>query len=349
MRNRSLILFTAVLVIVLVGAAGVYAYDRSAKGTIAEGVTIAGVDVGGMDAAAARAALERDYVSQLRKPITLTEGTRSFTLEASETKAAANVAMLVDQALAQGRDDSILTRSWRRLTGSQLEVDLAPSTVYDHDAAKRLVERIREAVDTEAKDASVEFSASGMTSKPGHDGIKVSAATLSSQLERAIVDPRTPRTLAVPVSRTAPQVTTAEAAEKYRTAVIVDRTNFKLTLYKNLEKVKTYGIAVGAVGLETPAGLYHIQNKAINPAWTKPHSDWVKPSERGDVVPGGIPANPLKARWMGIFDGAGIHGIDPSLYGSIGRAASHGCVRMRIPDVIELYSRVSVGTPIYIG
>jgi len=67
----------------------------------------------------------------------------------------------------------------------------------------------------------------------------------------------------------------------------------------------------------------------------------------GQVVPGGTPQNPLKARWMGIFAGAGIHGTDQT--GSLGSAASHGCVRMAIPDVIELYDQVSVKTPIYIG
>jgi lipoprotein-anchoring transpeptidase ErfK/SrfK len=66
------------------------------------------------------------------------------------------------------------------------------------------------------------------------------------------------------------------------------------------------------------------------------------------VIPPG-PADPIKARWLGIFDGAGIHGIDPSEYGSIGTAGSHGCVRMRIPDVIELYPQVPVGTPVYIA
>ena len=50
---------------------------------------------------------------------------------------------------------------------------------------------------------------------------------------------------------------------------------------------------------------------------------------------------------MGIFDGAGIHGTDETY--SLGTAASHGCVRMAIPDVIDLYDRVEVGTPIYIG
>ena len=50
---------------------------------------------------------------------------------------------------------------------------------------------------------------------------------------------------------------------------------------------------------------------------------------------------------MGIYAGAGIHGTDAA--GSIGTAASHGCIRMRIPEVIELYDQVPVGAPIYIA
>ena len=50
---------------------------------------------------------------------------------------------------------------------------------------------------------------------------------------------------------------------------------------------------------------------------------------------------------MGFFDGAGIHGTDAD--NSLGSAASHGCVRMAIPDVIELFDRVDVGTPIHVS
>ena len=50
---------------------------------------------------------------------------------------------------------------------------------------------------------------------------------------------------------------------------------------------------------------------------------------------------------MGLWDGAGIHGTEE--ISSLGSAASHGCVRMAIPDVIDLYDRVQVGTPVYIG
>ena len=239
MRNRSLILLTAMIVIVFVGVAGVYAFDRTGRGTIAEGVKIAGVDVGGLDADQARAELERGYVAQLRKPITITEGQLSFTLDATQTKAAANMSTLIDSALAQGRGDSIVTRTWRRIARRHLDVDLAPSTVYDESAASRLIDEVRSAVDSPAQDASVRFSPTGVTSEPARDGLEVRTDALREQLVNAIVDPRAPRAFTVPVKRTAPAVTTADVKRTYKTALIVNRENFTLTLYKNLEKVKT--------------------------------------------------------------------------------------------------------------
>ncbi len=67
----------------------------------------------------------------------------------------------------------------------------------------------------------------------------------------------------------------------------------------------------------------------------------------GTIVKGTDPKNPIKARWMGIYDGAGIHGTDADE--SIGSRASHGCIRMRIPEVIELYDQVPVNAPVFIS
>ena len=99
------------------------------------------------------------------------------------------------------------------------------------------------------------------------------------------------------------------------------------------------------MGLETPAGLYAIQNKAVDPVWNVPNSDWAG-DLAGKAIPPG-PENPLKARWMGIYAGAGIHGTDA--LDSLGSAASHGCVRMAVPDVIDLYDQTPVGAPVYIA
>jgi lipoprotein-anchoring transpeptidase ErfK/SrfK len=100
-----------------------------------------------------------------------------------------------------------------------------------------------------------------------------------------------------------------------------------------------------AAGLETPAGLYAINDKQVDPSWHVPTSPWAG-DLAGRIIPPG-PQDPIKARWLGFWDGAGIHGTED--VGSIGSAASHGCIRMTIPDVEALYPLVPLHTPIYVG
>ena len=167
---------------------------------------------------------------------------------------------------------------------------------------------------------------------------------LRNDVVKALEDPAQ-RTVKADVEKVKPEVTTSEVADKYPTYLVVDRSNFTLSLYDHLKLEKQYTVAIGAVGFDTPTGLYHIQDKQVDPVWNVPDSDWAG-SLAGQTIPPG-PENPLKARWMGIYDGAGIHGTSDTA--SLGSAASHGCVRMSVPDVIDLYDRVDVGTPIYIG
>ena len=79
-------------------------------------------------------------------------------------------------------------------------------------------------------------------------------------------------------------------------------------------------------GLETPAGLYHVQDKEVNPVLARAQQRMGGLACRADDSAG--TADPIKARWMGIFNGAGIHGTDE--LSSLGSAASHGCIRMAI-------------------
>jgi lipoprotein-anchoring transpeptidase ErfK/SrfK len=141
------------------------------------------------------------------------------------------------------------------------------------------------------------------------------------------------------------KVTRKDLSKKYGTIIIVDRSRFKLRLYKKLKLSKTYGVAVGQIGLETPSGLYAINDKQVNPTWNVPKSAWAGKLAGKSIPPG--PGNPLVARWLGIYNGVGIHGTDSP--GSIGTAASHGCIRMVPKQVIDLYDRVPMGTPVYIA
>ena len=94
-----------------------YAYDSSRSDTIAKGVQVGGVDVGGLSAAAARAKLRTQLVSQLQKPLVLVAGEKEFPLSAREAKIQADVDKMVADAVKRGREGSIVTRTWRGITG----------------------------------------------------------------------------------------------------------------------------------------------------------------------------------------------------------------------------------------
>jgi lipoprotein-anchoring transpeptidase ErfK/SrfK len=117
-----------------------------------------------------------------------------------------------------------------------------------------------------------------------------------------------------------------------------------LTVYKDGRKVKTYRVAIGQAEYPTPTGTYRIITKQKNPTWNPPDSPWAE--GLGAIPPG--PGNPLGTRWIGTSAPAiGIHGTYADY--SIGSAASHGCLRMHIPDVEELYEKVNVGMPVVIS
>jgi lipoprotein-anchoring transpeptidase ErfK/SrfK len=103
-------------------------------------------------------------------------------------------------------------------------------------------------------------------------------------------------------------------------------------------------VAIGQAEYPTPTGTYKIVTKQKNPTWNPPDSPWAE--GLGQIPPG--PGNPLGTRWIGTSAPAiGIHGTYADY--SIGTAASHGCLRMHIPDVEELYEDVAVGMPVEIN
>jgi lipoprotein-anchoring transpeptidase ErfK/SrfK len=344
MGRKTQITLVAVVLLAIVAALGVYAWDSTRSDRIAEGVTIAGVDVGGLTGDEARAQIESNVVEPLNKPVVVKHGDDAFILNKHESDVSADTERMVDEALAASREGNFVSRTWRSLTGGEVDARIQPEIKYDKDAVDHFVAHIEGNIDQDPVDASVRPSGGVLKPVASQHGIKVDDGKLKRQVETALHDPAR-RTVKAEVEKVKPDVTTSEVADKYPTYIVVDRSNFTLTLYKNLKEEKQYTVAIGAQGFDTPTGLYHIQNKQVDPVWNVPDSDWAG-SLAGQTIPPG-PDNPLKARWMGIYDGAGIHGTSDT--GSLGSAASHGCVRMDVPDVIDLYDRVDVGTPIYIG
>ena len=216
---------------------------------------------------------------------------------------------------------------------------------YSKSAISRFVRHVAEEVNREPVDASVEPSSASLNVVSGEAGLKLRDNQLTEDLEDAVLDASAPRTVVAHVRKTKPEVTTEDIASKYPSYLTLDRSTFTLRLWQDLKNTRTYTVAVGQEGLETPEGLYDIEYKEENPTWHVPESAWAGDLAGQSIPPG--PSNPIKARWMAIYEGAGIHGTEETY--SLGSAASHGCIRMAIPDVEELYDLVEVGTPIYIG
>jgi lipoprotein-anchoring transpeptidase ErfK/SrfK len=346
-RTRSFFIVATFVVLLVAAAGGVYAYDSSREHQITRGITVGGVEVGGLKEGAARARLRSAVLEPLNKPVVARYHGKSFTLTPAQARVGVDIDGSISEAIKRSRSGSILARTSRNLRGKAINEDIDLDIAYNRRAISRLVKRITAKIDRPARDAKLDLESGNVNPTPSATGLVVRATKLRNQLRRSLLSVEGSREVKVRTKMVEPKVTSKELAERYPAIVVVSRGSFKLSLYRHLKFAKSYGIAVGQVGLETPAGLYHVQNKAINPAWTMPNSDWVAPKDRGKVIPGGTAANPLKARWLGIYAGAGIHGTDAG--GSIGTAASHGCIRMRIPDVIELYDEVPVNAPVYIA
>jgi lipoprotein-anchoring transpeptidase ErfK/SrfK len=209
----------------------------------------------------------------------------------------------------------------------------------------RFVKSVGGHIDEDPVDATISIGSGGVQKVDSKDGRELDTEALKNDVAGELVEPTADHRIDAPVEHIEAKVSTAELAKKYPSVIIINRGGFQLTLYKNLRVAKTYRIAVGRQGLETPAGQYNIQDKQVNPSWHVPNSAWAG-DLAGQVIPPG-PADPIKARWMGIAGGAGIHGTDD--VGSLGSAASHGCIRMAIPDVINLFDQVEVGDPVFIS
>ncbi len=126
----------------------------------------------------------------------------------------------------------------------------------------------------------------------------------------------------------------AEERRQAQMRIVVSIPDRKLILFDGDRITKIYDVAVGKPSTPTPEGEFRIVNRIPNPTYYGP-----------GVVMGPGKNNPLGTRWMGLSAlGYGIHGTNAP--GSIGKAASHGCIRMRQQDLEELFELVNVGVTV---
>jgi lipoprotein-anchoring transpeptidase ErfK/SrfK len=228
--------------------------------------------------------------------------------------------------------------------GAGVEVPLA--VTLSQRAVRRFAGRVDRRLRRAARDSRIVITLRRVRITHSRTGRDIDGVALASQVGEALVDPRVPRVFKPALRKVKPKLTADRARRLAGTVITIDQSSFTLRLFKSLRLRKSYKVAVGQPAYPTPNGRYAIQSKQVNPVWSVPNSPWAG-ELAGTTVGGGSAANPLKARWMGIANGVGIHGTGQDY--SIGTRASHGCIRMHVSDVIALYRRVPVGTPVLIG
>jgi lipoprotein-anchoring transpeptidase ErfK/SrfK len=287
--------------------------------TAAAGVDVAGLPVGGFGWADSRNAVRAAIVEPLRFEL----GEREWTVSGAKFAFAADLDYTTSEALRAG-------------TGSTVPVAVA----YDRNLVRRYVRALDKRLSRAPRDAQLARLTSKL--KPiiarEVEGRKLDRRATMQAIEHALRS--AVRAPVRPVFRvTKPKVT----KRGFGPVIVIRRESKGLYLFERGKLVRVIGIATGQPQYPTPLGTFSIVDMQLHPWWYPPDSEWARGLK--PVPPG--PGNPLGTRWMGLSAwGVGMHGTPDSA--SIGYSASHGCIRMRIPDAEWLFQRVRIGTPVVI-
>jgi L,D-transpeptidase catalytic domain/Putative peptidoglycan binding domain len=298
--------------------------------TLPAGSTIAHVDVSGLSQADAKAKVQATLAPVYERPLTVRVGTTDEPVSTAD--------------LGYSVDYDGMVRSAFQLAAHHKAVHVRLTKSISSSKLTSAVDKLDKPFHKAPRDARVKLGITKIVRVHGRYGRGLDTYALRKALVAELRRPTPARIVAASLKRLSPKVTVKALARLYSTYISVDRNSFKLRLFKRLRLAKTYPIAVGMAGLATPPGLRHVLDKQVNPAWHVPNSSWAG-SLAGQTIPPG-PSDPLKARLLDLGDGIGIHGTAEDW--SIGTRASHGCIRMHVSDVIDLYNRVPVGTPVLI-
>jgi hypothetical protein len=321
------------------GAYGAYRYDAATSDRLLPGVKIGGLDVGEMSRAEAIAAVSREAESRLERHIQIAANDRTWAVSGKTLGTTPIIEPVVDRALAANAGYSwperVFRRTFNRSVAYSVDLRFRPDAgrvrTYLAGLAAEIAEEPTNAqVDYENGEVVLRRPAAGWT-LPVKEALRAVRRALAGGSE----------TVQLPVQRIEPEVTREDLGH----TIVVDLSDLELTLYDGLKIDRTYDVAAGSPSYPTPPGEWEIIDKVENPTWTNPAPDgWGKDLPL-QIGPG--PTNPLGTRALYLNSpGIRIHGTSASY--SIGSYASHGCVRMLMEDVEELFEIVPIGTAVHI-
>jgi lipoprotein-anchoring transpeptidase ErfK/SrfK len=308
----------AISVFVIAALAPVLGGDAAPPVLIPQGVTLAGVPVGGLSAEQAQTAMRPAFA----KPVRLVYGDTRWRLVPTRFGAKVTISRGVAAAL-------------RAPAGAAVE--LVPT--LDQQEVRRFVRALDKRISYPSKDAEL-TGLRGLVPQFSKEqvGVQVLRQLTAQRITRALQSPQITR-IRVAVKKVLPARTVAN----FGPVIVIRRGANELRYYIGARLVRTFGVATGQAVYPTPTGTFSVVDMQLNPWWRPPDSPWAKGL---DPIPPG-PGNPLGTRWMGLSaPGVGIHGTPDDA--SIGYSASHGCIRMHIPDAEWLFYHVKLGTPVVI-
>jgi lipoprotein-anchoring transpeptidase ErfK/SrfK len=311
--KRALLSFVLVLF-----AAVAVAPSAGPPRAIDRGVRIAGINVAGLDAGQARQQLSARFGA----PLPFRFGKRRWSVATSRL------------GLTVGVDEAV-SRALEADSGDDVEVPVVVDKKKVHRYVAALDERFGIPVQNAELVGLVDNRPSITESKWGR---AVRRGTMTAAIMRMLKTRIRPR-IPVVMKPLKPTLTRAN----FGPVIVIHRGSNHLDLFNASRPWRSFRVATGQAQYPTPTGLWHIVDMQRNPWWRPPDSDWARGLK--PIPPG--PGNPLGTRWMGLSAaGVGIHGTPDAA--SIGYSASHGCIRMFIPDATWLFDHVRIGTPVLI-
>jgi lipoprotein-anchoring transpeptidase ErfK/SrfK len=307
-----------VTVVLAVVASGAAAPSAQQNGTVPRGVKVGGLRLGGMPVEQARAALSWSY----NRPLRFVFYGHRWRMRPAKLGATIDVEKTISRALkASPGQDVPLAVSMNRAQLAQYSKGL------DHWLS------------VPAQDATATLSA-GLTPvlRAGKPGLAIHPLATQKRIQAALQ--LASRPLVRPAAETiAPTATTSN----FGPVVVIYRGSNRMHVYDGTRPLRVLPVATGQSIYPTPVGNWHVVDMQRNPWWRPPDSPWAQGLK--PIPPG--PGNPLGTRWMGLdAPGVGMHGTPDAA--SIGYSASHGCIRMYVPDAEWLFDRVHIGTPVFI-
>jgi lipoprotein-anchoring transpeptidase ErfK/SrfK len=293
------------------------ATTTTTEAVIADGVTVGGVAVGGLTQDEAATTVTDAF----EQPLPLTVAGHNLFPTPKRLHATAYVDGAVAQALAAPPGTAVKLR---------VKLDRSRSSAYVAAVAKRF--------DRKPLDAQLGLRNLRPFVTRERAGRALRRVQSLGRIFAALVaNSRTPINL--DFKSLEPEVTRSAIGP----VIVIRRGSNRLYFYNGMRLWRVFGVATGQSQYPTPLGRWHVVVKWRNPWWYPPHSPWAQGAK--PIPPG--PGNPLGTRWMGLSaSGVGIHGTPDDA--SIGYSASHGCIRMHIPDAEWVFNHVRIGTTVFI-